>query len=114
MSPQRDTYIFSENNPEIDFEYIPRNGNTNAQLIIRKNTDTERYGYNFNAEEKNKPIGHIGKGMATLFNIPENRWYNRHISNDYSMLQITEMTDNEKTNYLDELKVKNTPTTTNG
>jgi hypothetical protein len=97
--------IYILNNNNYDWEYIPKNGNINSQIILKKVVNNDIYIYNFNGDIYDEYIGEISS-FTNFFQINEdNKYYKRVIINPYNEIHIIETVEqNDKTNNREETR----------
>ena len=97
--------IYILNNNNYDWEYIPKNGNINSQIILKKVVNNDIYIYNFNGDIYDEYIGEISS-FTNFFQINEdNKYYKRVIINPYNEIHIIETVEqNDKKNNREETR----------
>lgn len=96
---------------EIEYKIIQPYNNINCQLIISKNISGKNIIWNFNADQKEDVMGKLTSKMDQLFNLSQDIWYKRVISDDFNSIEIIEMNTVEIDKYQQEMEIKNNETT---
>ena len=79
-----DVYILTNN--DYDWNYIPKNGNTQSQIILSKIIDNQNYIYNFNGDITDLYIGKLCSMEKKLFGIYDSiKHFKRIIMNPYEI-----------------------------
>ena len=85
-----------------DIRYVNASNNVNAQVILIKYTNNQKYIYNFNGDIEEDIIGVCGRSqvLMQLIGCKIDKWYKRSIYIDPEIkIIIKEMTNNEIVEY---------------
>lgn len=91
---------------DINYKIVNPYNNTNRQIIISKNISGKNIIWNFNAGQKEDVMGKLPSKIDQLFNLSQDTWYKRIISNDFNSIEIIEMNAVEIQQYQQEMESK--------
>ena len=74
--------IINKKNFDGNWEYIPKKGNTQSQIILSKMINNKNVIYNFNADKYDDCLGKPNSLMDELLSLDKDSFYKRIISND--------------------------------